>query len=234
LSYYRSDQDARDALAARVQSAPAKGSITMRIQVEPQSPGLRSSASFATPSRSRARANRTPGTPDIPTGLGTANSWSSLDTVTATGADPVGSFKEVAAHRVKSTQPPLKFGFESEGARRRQYAERMTPALLGPQEPPLGSTFAVRDTERDRTLVHSPLPATLRPTPRLRRGMHATARHPHAQASWQPASRAQGWQGLQLAPPQVSQPPLEPVTPDAEATAARAAQRAKSASACCG
>ena len=76
--------------------------------------------------------------------------------------------------------PPLKFGFETEAARRKQYAETATPALLGPEELPIGSAPMEKDVERNFNLMHSPLPGTLRPTPILER------------------ARIHGWQYIEL------------------------------------
>lgn len=145
--------------------------------------------------------------------LGTARSWSSLDTTSVDAAgDPVGGWKSM---RDPMHPPPLKFGFESEAARRRQYAENVTPALLGPQEDPLGSAPVVRDTERPFALMHSPLPGTLRPRPKLERAQSL---------GWQHATRQAAWTAQALRPERLTQPP-PPVPPDRETARARAAQR---------
>ena len=144
---------------------------------------------------------------------GTARSWSSLDTTSVDAAgDPVGGWKSM---RDPMHPPPLKFGFESEAARRRQYAENVTPALLGPQEDPLGSAPVVRDTERPFALMHSPLPGTLRPRPKLERAQSL---------GWQHATRQAAWTAQALRPERLTQPP-PPVPPDRETARARAAQR---------
>ena len=225
LASYRANPAEREALAERLASYEKHDSRRgLRIKTDVASL-LPSSAS---PSRATLRRAGSPGSPS---GLGTAHSWSSLDTTSASrSGDPVGGWKEFSVKRVKGEQPPLKFGFESEGARRRDYAERTTTALLGPSEGPAGTGRAVRDSESTQTLLHSPLPRTLRPTGRFARGIHATPLQPRAQSHWQPVTRGPAWTPCRLDPAPVRQPVPTPMAPDAAATASRAQHRAESAS----
>lgn len=248
LAHYRANPNEREALAARVAGYAVeeqKGTRTsLKVDASlPARSSLHASKSSDLPS-SPSRSAHSP-SPSSPT-LGTHKSWSALDTsLEFAGDDPVGGWKEVGAKQSKAVsgermlrriapykmetvveQPPLKFGFESEGARRRQYAARTTTALLGPQEAPLGSSFQNRDTESTSTLVHSPLPRTLRPTARLDRGIHASAAQPHAMSHWQPANREVAWKECKLHPAPLGVPTPKPMPPNADESAARAHARA--------
>ena len=171
--------------------------------------------------------------PSSPT-LGTAHSWSCLDTtsVDATG-DPVGGWKDIrnqvpepGCESAAGSRPPMRFGtfFESEGARRREYAERVTPALMGPKEEPLGRTPIVRDTESVAVLLHSPLPGTLRPTPLIDRASQRSG-----QIGWTPISRRQpAWSPAKLGPAPITgpPPPVQGGSAGVQRAVARAAERA--------
>lgn len=242
LNAYRSDPSMRADLEERV--AGYRSGFTLKIQLDaPMSPGPRGSspsslmtptARAMTPASRRSAVKRSKtygGSPRTPGTPGTACSWSALDTSLAPDdGDPVGGWKQIAKNRVPGEQPPLRFGFESEGARRRAYAERTTIALLGPQEAPLCSGRDTRDTESTNTLIHSPLPRTLRPTRRLERGIHASAMQPHAQSTWQPATRSSAWSATTLSPQPLPQPTPHPAPPSAKDSAERALQRSASAS----
>lgn len=182
LAALRADPAERAALEAKV----AEYSNEASKQVAGRS---RSSA------HSRGSLQRTPSrggsvSPDSTASLPTARSRAPTPSNEAF-PDPVGGWKSFT----KDMAPPLKFGFESEGARRREHAARATTPLLGAQEKPPGSTHSERDTECLVELIHSPLPGTLRPTPRLARGV-----------SWQPATRQRAWTTCRLAPGPVARP----------------------------
>ena len=243
LAKYRTNATEREALERRVDSYA-------REQLAAQSSGAtrlrasRSGASSASRTPSSPSHSALPSSPSSPT-LGTHKTWSALDTTfEVAGDDPVGTFKETFGgtkqisgvrmlRRIHPTkmetvvqQPPLKFGFESEGARRREYAARATPALLGPKETPLGSTYHDRDSESTAPLLHSPLPRTLRPTQRLDRGIHASALQPHSMSHWQPMTRDAAWDPLSLETGPVGKPDPGPSQQNVSVSAARAQQRA--------
>ena len=157
-----------------------------------------------------ASAQRRPLSPT----LGTARSYSALDTTSIDAdGDPVGGWK---AMRDPTLHPPFKFGgFESEAARRKQYAESATTALLGPEELPIGSAPIEKDVERNFNMLHSPLPGTLRPMPRIERA------HIHG---WQPATRQPAWAVQAIRPQPVPSSPT-PAPPDAAAARPRAGGR---------
>ena len=123
---------------------------------------------------------------------------------------------------ITAQQPPLIFGFESEGCRRReQRGAVVTPlASSAKQEEPLLASQR-RGTAAEVELVHSPLPGTLRPS--SRRG------EPDRGRAWRPASSQSGWQSVSLMPSARTTSPPPPTVPDAEAALARAEARGQRA-----
>ena len=124
--------------------------------------------------------------------------------------EPVGGWKAFQAFT-----PPLRYGFESEGARRQELRRATTPlATSGPQDEPLLKTASLR-TGPEVELIHSNLPVTLRPP----------SRGQHVGLTWQPVSREPSWKPCIVKPP----PPtltIDPLAPDEATTTLRVAARA--------
>ena len=228
----------RPSTTGALQRAGSVAGITLRIQ-RPRSPGSPPPPRSPSSPLSPLRTPRSPGSRlGSPTrSLGTARSWSSLDTVHDTFGDPVGTFRDLTFNARKDRGPPFRFGssFESDGERRQNYSEqtfsmRQSHAIpnhnnLGPAEERPGSSHFTRDTECASPLLHSSLPATLRPTPRHARGIHATPKQPKAQAMWQPASVSPAWHTPPLTPQPYDSPTPSPVPPDEIETAMRSDMR---------
>lgn len=210
--YEKADLDAKKRVTAARQTFRP---ITPRGRAQPIVPCLRppSSSSSARPVTARPATATDPRlSPHF--AKGNVRSCSSLG-IAGGDADPVGEWKEL---QNTNPPPPLKFGFESEGARRRDSIAQTRSPLLGPAEERPGTSRMLRDTEARLALVHSTLPATLRPTPRIGRPR-----------SWQPATRQPAWMGTRFstdAPRERSTPiPASESRPSSAASLARAAER---------
>ena len=132
----------------------------------------------------------------------------------AASSDPVGGWEQL---RNPNPPPPLRFGFESEGARRRDYAARtMTPLAASAGQEPSLLAAADRRTAPEVELVHSALTSTLRPSSR---------RSERAGLAWRPASRQSAWAPFTVGPSPITID-TGPVAPDESAASARATSRA--------
>ena len=239
LAALRKDDDARAALETRVSEIQRSRAQKLKwTPIEPDSQPVPTKAaspkawsltsidvpSLAIPSPGRNRSK----SPGKSTARSFASDWSADASLIE--IDPVGGWREyrvVQTSQVRgkqtlsNSQPPLKYGFESD-AERLSYERRVAVAPLATSakvEPLLYSQR--KKTGPEVELVHSPLPGTLRPP--LRFGERAV--------SWRPATRQTLWTSAPIAPsldrPTSSIGARTKPAADEELALARAAERAK-------